>query len=135
MGRLAAGRYASNKRLSDVSVENAVLDTFSFTSTTQLAPLRKLTKQSAGWVPSWVYIWQPCEWFAFSGLQRAAKAVEERKLPLRTGPDGVVRFFFSLAFPWLLSSQLSEKWPSRGRRGARAIRCRFGGRGRPRLRT
>eukprot|EP01046_Picozoa_sp_COSAG06_P109867 COSAG06_NODE_56362_length_285_cov_0.774194_1_plen_68_part_01 len=31
MGRLAAGRYATNKRLSDVSTEN-LLDTFSYTS-------------------------------------------------------------------------------------------------------
>ena len=31
MGRLAAGRYATNKRLSDVSIEN-ILDTFSYTA-------------------------------------------------------------------------------------------------------
>ena len=33
-----------NSRLSDVSVEHAVLDTFSYTSTTQLAPLRLKTQ-------------------------------------------------------------------------------------------
>ena len=64
MGRLAAGRYATNSRLSDVSVENAILDTFSFTSTTQLAPLR---------------------------LKTQPRTRPESKLPLRTGPDGVPR--------------------------------------------